>query len=465
MWTAAQLTFEWPEYSIEKLDRCAENVGGIQQWEEVMRFKAPKVDRRSFVKLAAGASAFVALPAVLRAGPENAVGTIRIGYVSPITGPAAAFSEPLDWILKGIEAHLADGLQVNGQTWAVEIIVRDMQSNADRAAEVAADLILREEVHLILADSTPECTNPVSEQAELNGVPCITTNCPWQPYVYGRNGDPKVGWDWTYHFFWGLEDATAGFVGLWNSIDSNRKVGGLFPNDADGNAWADSEEPGALPLTCARNGYELISSGMLATGSQDYSAQIALFKRENVEIVTGVLNPPDFGIFWQQAAQLNYRPRVCTVAKALLFPSVVESIGDTADGLSTEVWWSPKHPFGSNLTGQSSKEFADAYMAATGKPWTQPIGFKHALFEVALNVLERTEDVESPESILEAIVATDYESIVGRIKWDNPDIKNVSKTSVVAGQWIKTATGFDLEICDNTADPRIPVTQPLRELI
>ena len=70
-------------------------------------------------------------------------------------------------------------------------------------------------------------------------MPCITTNAPWQPYFFGRKGDPKKGFDWTYHFFWGLEDVIAVFTTLWNSVPTNKSVGGLFPNDADGNAWGD----------------------------------------------------------------------------------------------------------------------------------------------------------------------------------------------------------------------------------
>jgi branched-chain amino acid transport system substrate-binding protein len=58
-------------------------------------------------------------------------------------------------------------------------------------------------------------------------VPCVMTNCPWQPYVYGRNGDPKVGWEWTYHFFWGLEDATAGHVVFFVILAIRPR--GLFP--------------------------------------------------------------------------------------------------------------------------------------------------------------------------------------------------------------------------------------------
>src|SRR5207247_4316986 len=76
----------------------------------------------------------------------------------------------------------------------------------------------------------------------------------------------------------------------------------------------------------------------------DFSAQITAFKNAKVEIVTGVLIPPDFTTFWTQARQQGFRPKAVTVGKALLFPRSVEALGPTGDGLTTEVWWSPNHP-------------------------------------------------------------------------------------------------------------------------
>ena len=70
-------------------------------------------------------------------------------------------------------------------------------------------------------------------------MPCVCTNCPWQPYFFGRKGDPKKGFTWTYLFFWGLEDVIAAFLALWDGAPTNKVVAGLFPNDADGNAWGD----------------------------------------------------------------------------------------------------------------------------------------------------------------------------------------------------------------------------------
>ena len=89
-------------------------------------------------------------------------------------------------------------------------------------------MILNEEVHLIIPASTTDTVNPTADQAELNGVPCISTGAPWQAVIFPRGGDKKP-FEWTYHFFWGLNEALNTFVGLWNSLETNKKVGMLFP--------------------------------------------------------------------------------------------------------------------------------------------------------------------------------------------------------------------------------------------
>ena len=129
--------------------------------------------------------------------------TLKLGYVSPKTGPLAGFAEADDYIVEGINKAFAGGLQNNGKSWAVEILVRDSQSNPNRAAEVASQLILEDEVDILLGAATPDTTNPVADQAEVNGTPCITTDCPWQPYFFGRGGKPDTGFELDLPFLLG----------------------------------------------------------------------------------------------------------------------------------------------------------------------------------------------------------------------------------------------------------------------
>ncbi len=414
--------------------------------------KPNTINRRTLVKTGLGA---LAAPAMLNVIPVNAQSrTIKIGLVSPRTGPLAGFGEADAFIIDQVKNTIGRGLQSGGRTYPVEIISKDSQSSGNRAAEVASELILRDKVDLLIASATPDTTNPVADQAEVNEVPCVTTNCPWQPYFFGRNGDPKKGFTWTYHFFWGLEDVIAAFLALWDGAPTNKSVGGLFPNDADGNAWGDANV--GLPPALAKAGYKLIDPGRYQVMNNDFTSQISAFKSANCEIVTGNMIPPDFATFWSQAAQQGFKPKIVTIGKALLFPSVVTSLGARGNGLTSEIWWTPNHPFKSGLTNQSSRQLADAYTAATRRPWTQPIGFQHALFEVAIDVLKRAKSLD-PKAILDSIIATNYSSIVGPVHWTGMPVKNVTKTPLVAGQWQRKGNDFELVITANRPAPEIPV--------
>jgi branched-chain amino acid transport system substrate-binding protein len=415
--------------------------------------------RRDFLKTTAAGSAAaltsgLSMPALAQNAP------IKLGYVSPQTGPLAAFGEADSFVIDAfLSVAKSKGLNY-------EIVVKDSQSNPNRAAEVAKQLIVDDEVNLMLVASTPETTNPVATTCEAEGMPCISTVAPWQPWFIGQQGNPgdPASWkpfDYAYHFFWGLEDVIAVFTNMWAQVETNRKVGGLFPNDGDGNAWGDKVV--GFPPVLEKMGYALNDPGRYQNMTDDFSAQINAFKAGECEIITGVVIPPDFTTFWNQAKQQGFVPKVASIGKALLFPQAVEALGTAGHNLSSEVWWSPSHPFKSSLTGESSAEVASAFTKATGRPWTQPIGFAHALFELAVDALSRAEDPTDGDTVAAAIAATKLDTLVGTVAWGGEGLppfaaKNVAKTPLVGGQWrLKDGGGYDLVITDNKTAPAIPV--------
>ncbi len=365
--------------------------------------------------------------------------------------------------LKGYGRTPPDAKWPGGAYVAVQIVLKDSQSNPNRAGEVANDLILKDKVALVLTAGTPETANPVSDACELNEVPCISSVVPWQPWFFSRQADQAnpEPLAWSYHFFWGLEDVIANYTNGWKTVPTNKKVGGLFPNDGDGNAWGDKNI--GFPKPLAQMGFALTDPGRFQDGTQDFSAQIAAFKSNGCNIVTGVVIPPDAKTFLTQASQQGFRPKVVTLGKALLFPSAIDALGDLGDGLSTEEWWSPSHPFTSSLTKQSARALADAYESDTGKQWTQPIGFAHALFEVAASALSRAKSLKAAD-VRDAVASTAINSVVGPIKWGGKGpFKNVSKTPLVLGQWGKGKKyKYELTIVNNEAAPNIPAGGKLR---
>ncbi len=429
--------------------------------------RTEKIDkhRRTLLKLAAaGGASAIASPWTFQS--SRAAGrTIKIGMVSPQTGPIAAFGEADQWVLAEAKKVLANGITVAGEQHPVEILYRDSQSNANRASEVTAQLINREKVDIMIGSSTGDTVVPVADQCELAGVPCITADDPWEDFFFGRKGNPAKGFEWTYHFFWGFGMVANLFADMWLSLPTNKKVGLMLTNDQDGIAASDKEH--GMATTFRKKGLDIVDLGLYPPLSDDFTSQIGQLKSNNCETICGIFNPPQFATFWTQCAQQGYQPKIATPPKALLFPTAVEALGDRGTGTSTEVWWSHHHPFKSGLTGQTAQEFCDAYEKATGKQWTQPLGFKHANIEVAVDVLKRTKKLDAV-SIRDAIKQTDYQSLVGPLTRKggptNP-VPNVCTTPLVGGQWKKgTKFKYDLNVVYNKTAPNIPLDSPFEPI-
>jgi branched-chain amino acid transport system substrate-binding protein len=422
--------------------------------------KSQGITRRDALKLIGGTALALNTSSLFAASKVGK--PFKIGYVSPQTGPLAIFAEPDKFVLEEIKKALKGGINIDGTNHPVEIIYKDSQSNSNRAAEVASQLILKDEVDIVIASSTPATTNPVADQCELNGVPCVTNDTPWQPHFFGRGGDPKEGFEWTYHFFWGLEDIIGSYSNLWSQISTNKVVGALWPNDSDGNAWGDKEK--GFPPVLKKKGFEVVDLGRFQSPADDFSSYLFEFKKKGVDIVTGVIPPPDFANFWNQAGQQGLKPKIVTVAKASEFPAAIQPFGDRADGLSVEVWWSPSHPYSSGLTGQSSAELAAAYTKATGRQWSMPLAFKHSLFEVAIDALKRSKGPGNAEAIRDAIASTDYKSIVGPVNFKTGPVPNISKTPLAAGQWHRKGKNLELTIVENSQAPDVKIQGELKPL-
>ena len=410
--------------------------------------KIPAVRRRSVLQgvAATGAATMLARPAF--AAPR----TLKIGLVAPQTGPLSLFSEHIPFVLDQVKKATGGNLKIGGTNRAFEIIVKDSQSNPNRASEVASDLILKDKVDIMCAFATPETVNPVSDQCELNGVPCVSNDAPLEPWFFGRHGDPKKGFEWTYNYFFSAGTTIGAMLSMWNRIPSNKKMGVLWPNDNDGNAFSQVMPP---PIKAA--GFTIVDPGRFDLPANNFDAQISAFKAAGVEAVFTVTPAPEFTVFWNSCAQQGYKPKIVTPGKVAEFPPGVYPFGDRAINFSIEVWWSRFHPFSSGMTGQTSAELADEYEKVSGRQASMGLGFRHALFETAFDTLKRTQDLDKRESVRDALRDMDYKSVVGPVNFKKGPFPNTSLTPIVGGQWRKGKKWpLDLIIVDNSAAKEIP---------
>jgi len=121
------------------------------------------VGRRAFLQLA-GASTVGGTPAACSPGSSGTgQRTIRLGYVSPQSGPLVSFGEADAFVLGDVRARLRDGLSLGRRSYPVEILVKDSQSDPERAATVANDLLRREA--LVVADGHVHLYRPGTPDA------------------------------------------------------------------------------------------------------------------------------------------------------------------------------------------------------------------------------------------------------------------------------------------------------------
>ncbi len=410
------------------------------------------LNRRGVLRSGAAASVGLFAPAIARAAGS----TIKIGYIGSLSGIRAAFGETESWTIEKIRAHLAAGLDHGGRHYDVELVIRDNQSDIARSATVAQELVLRERCNLVLVQDGAGAI-AIGELADARGVPTISTMLPWQGWMFPRGGNPGQGFPYTFHFFAGSDTVLTNFVQMFDMLETNKKVGTLYLDNPAGQGLMHPEV--GLPAALAAGGYQEITAGQFQEATNDFSAAIAQFRDAGTDILSGFMYPNHFIPFWNQAAQAGLTPKACAMAAAFLFPGPLAALGDTADGLATEVWWTPRFPFGSSITGQSAAELAAEWEAETGQQWTQPLGYGHALWEVGLAAIARSADPLDPEALRDAIAGLSTETVVGPVNFAQSPVKNVAITGLVGGQWRRLGGShpYELQVVNNATMPAIPL--------
>jgi branched-chain amino acid transport system substrate-binding protein len=417
------------------------------------------ISRRGLLKGAGiGAAAIGSMPLLnacggLKGSSSSSSDVLKIGYVSPQTGALAGFAAADNFIVAQINEAVRKGMTIGGKKRTFEIVVKDTQSDPNRATEVTRELI-NDGVDLIVGSSTPDTTNPVADQCEANGVPNVTTIAPWEAWFHGRGGKSGEGFQYTTLFFFGMQQFADCFFPMWDRMGvSNKNVAALWPNDTDANAFRDGLGPAMKDA-----GWNPIDGGAYEDGATDFTAQIAKFKKSEAEMFTGTPIPPDFQTFWKQAQQQGFRPRLATVAKVMLFPTEAEALGKLSKNIATDIWWSPAHPYTSALDGTTAKQLADKYAADTGNQWTQALGSIYSLFEIGIQAFKDADDPKDKDEVAKNLREMKIDCMSGDLDFTDGPEPGVAIQHPVGGQWREGKQfPWDIVIVDNTPNPDVPV--------
>jgi branched-chain amino acid transport system substrate-binding protein len=393
---------------------------------------------------------------------------ITIGWIHPLTGSLAGFGAPDNWVIQQIQqtAPYKSGFKIGGSTYTVNIKSYDSQSSVSRAGDLAKQAIQSDNVDMLFASSTPETVNAVASQAETLGTPLVCANIPWESWYINLNGNPQkptVKPKYVVMYFLGAEHLAECFIPMWNRIGAkygnDHIVAAAFPNDPDGNAFR-----AVFPLILKPAGYTLDMSTAYTDGLTNYTSMITQFKNEKADFFTNVPLPPDFATMWKQALQQDFRPKLATVAKVLLFPTDAYAMGSEVYNIATDTWWVPTLPWHSSFTGQSCMEMADLYTSdGNGQPNANISNY--TLFEIAYKAFTSVNDPHNHDEVAEAIHQVVIpDALAGPMDFTsskNP-APGVVITPPVGIQWQKGTTyALEAKVVDNTLLPQAKITGDL----
>ncbi len=290
----------------------------------------------------------------------------------------------------------------------------------------------------------------------------MSTVVPWEAWYYGRGAKPgdNAAYKWTYHFCFGVQQFDNAYTTMWPQVSTNKKVGVMWPNDADGNAIRS-----ALGPLLTKAGYTIVDPGAYTDGTNDYSSQINKFKSGDCEIFNTFPIPPDFATFWQQAAQQGYKPKIAQIAKTGLFPSQVEALGcdrrrprrrrllgsDLA--LPIVIDWCQLRGPGDRVPDR----FRQAVEPAVG---CQPRAFR-----CGGRRLQASANPHDKTAVSKAISTLDVRTPVGHLQWGKGPNANVVVTPIIGGQWVKAPSGpykLAFVICEHSSDTNVPIAGTLQ---
>ena len=289
------------------------------------------MNRRTFLRTA-GVMGFATAAGPLVSVARAQTRTLKIGYIGAQSGMRANFGETTPWAIERIRPLVKDGLKIGGKTYPVELVFKDNQSDPNRSSVVASELILREKCDLILcfdADAAAAAGGAGRHAGHAHDFDALCR---------GRAGSSRAAPPRTtsgqelslqFHFFWGADEVVKNFlphVEQWSTptrwsarSTSTRRPDARSPTRRS--AW-----PAGWRRTATRNSRPAYSS--IAT--DDFTNQVSAFKNAGAEIVSGLASATHWATFWNQAAQAGFRPQICTVAAAFLFPSAVNALGIAA---------------------------------------------------------------------------------------------------------------------------------------
>ena len=403
-------------------------------------------------------------PAPAGSGSSSSAGgeaVIKIGYVSPVTGPLSHFSVGMDNTIKNVEAKMNEkGYDIGGVHYSVKIIKGDSESDPVKAAEVAKKLVQSDGCQILLGEWTPDTMNPVSEAAEQLKVPCIV------------DGGPDISWtaagpyDYSFACAMRYEKQVKEYFEAFEKMDTNKKIGLVLDSSMDGVGMLE-----LVKAKAAEYGYTIVNpdaNELAQEGATDFTAIVQKIQAEGADIMLASLLGFQLSGLWANVDSLGYHPKFVILSKGMHFSSDVLTLTNAAGectGAYTciETQWTREYPFTSSLLGKTAEELSADFEENVKEAPDVTIGWDYVFFDLIDQALKTTKSLSSEDLVAALEAIQGFDCIYGTLSCDD---EHVFETPITFGQWVPDEKwGLHKVVTSCSSVPEAePIMQPQVEM-
>jgi branched-chain amino acid transport system substrate-binding protein len=322
--------------------------------------------------------------------------TVRIGVVQPMTGPVAYDGN----IYVNTVKMLADDMNAKGGVLGkkIELVIEDGACNPAQSVNAAEKLVVRDKVVGLLGAFCSTSTAAVMEVAKKHKVPLIT----------GISTAAQLTEQGNPYFFRAV--ATTPMLGnafgpvLAKAVKAKR-FAFLTLNDD----WGRSMQA-SYPKAIESGGGQIVANEFFQQSDLQFLSQITKVKAANPDAIVLAANT-------QQAVALSKQIRELGVSVPLVgegawsSDSYIKLAGPAAEGVYglVEYVYTIKSPV--------NEAFVKEFQAKLKENPSKFAGAAHNAFHIMVDAVRRASAAD-PEKIREAMEKTDYNGLVGNIKFD-----------------------------------------------
>jgi branched-chain amino acid transport system substrate-binding protein len=333
-------------------------------------------------------------------GEKQGGDTIRVGVITSLTGPQAAFgaAHKNGYTIAANEINAKGGILKK----QIEVIYYDDQGKADQAAQGVSKLVDQDHVVIVLGAYSSETTRAVIPAVTQKGIPLIMPTATADNVV-------ETGSPWVFRICAGANAYASAMADFLKNNGAPKTIAIVYENTNFGQANAK-----AMATAAPAAGMQVVDQEVYQAATPDYKALLQRVKAANPEAVYFASYLLDATTLMRQSEQVDLSPRFITAAgtgfSAAEFPTE-KGAGKYAEYTLSVSQWLPSAKWA------GSKEFDDAYFKLSGGHPAYHAMQAYAALLVAADAIKNANSTE-PKALADAIRKEHIDTPFGPIAFD-----------------------------------------------